>query len=387
MSEPDWAPLTGFRVAVTSARRADELSALLRRRGATVTSAAAIAMVPLPDDEELQANTRALIDAPPDIVVATTGIGLRGWIAAADGWGLAGELTAALQRARIVSRGPKATGALRAAGLPEEWSPESESSREVLRYLLDGGIAGRRIAVQLHGATDEWDPFPEFLDELRAAGADVVPIRVYRWRPAPRNGDFDQLVAAIADEKFDAVSFTSAPAVASVLMRATELGIADAVLSALRTNVHAMCVGPVTARPLVRLGVPTSAPERMRLGALARHITDELPLLQSRTVRVAGHLLEIRGTCVLVDGVVKSLSPAGMATIRALAHHPGAVVSRADLLGALPGSGTDTHAVETAVLRLRTALGDRQIVSTVVKRGYRLAIDEDDGGDTLRAAL
>ncbi|KUI24974.1 bifunctional uroporphyrinogen-III synthetase/response regulator domain protein [Mycobacterium sp. IS-1742] len=377
MSEPDWAPLTGFRVAVTSARRADELSALLRRRGATVTSAAAIEMVPLPDDDELRANTQALIDTPPDIVVATTGIGLRGWIAAADGWGVAADLTTALERARIVSRGPKATGALRAAGLPEEWSPDSESSREVLRYLLDGGIAGQRIAVQLHGATDDWDPFPEFLDELRAAGADVVPIRVYRWRPAPRNGEFDQLVAGIAEEKFDAVSFTSAPAVASVLMRATEMGVTDRVLTALRTNVHAMCVGPVTARPLVRLGVPTSAPERMRLGALARHITDELPLLQARTVRVAGHLLEIRGTCVLVDGVVKSLSPAGMATIRALAHRPGAVVSRTDLLGALPGSGTDTHAVETAVLRLRTALGDKQIVSTVVKRGYRLTVDDD----------
>ena len=93
MSEPDWAPLTGFRVAVTSARRADELSALLQRRGATVTSAAAIAMVPLPDDDELRAHTEALIDTPPDIVIATTGIGFRGWVAAADGWGLANELT------------------------------------------------------------------------------------------------------------------------------------------------------------------------------------------------------------------------------------------------------------------------------------------------------
>ena len=376
MSEPAWAPLTGFRVAVTSARRADELGALLQRRGATVTSAAAITMLPLPDDDELRAHTEALIDAPPDIVIATTGIGFRGWVAAADGWGLANDLIIALGKARIVSRGPKATGALRAAGLPEEWSPESESSRELLHYLVEGGIAGRRIAVQLHGATDDWDPFPEFLDELRAAGAAVVPIRVYRWHPAPRNGDVDQLVAGIAEEKFDAVSFTSAPAVASVLMRATEMGIDDLVLSALRSSVHAMCVGPVTARPLVRLGVPTSAPERMRLGALARHITDELPLLQARTVRVAGHVLEIRGTCVMVDGVVKALSPAGMATIRALAHHPGAVVSRGELLGALPGSGTDTHAVETAVLRLRTALGDNNIVSTVVKRGYRLAVDE-----------
>ncbi|VEG51187.1 bifunctional uroporphyrinogen-III synthetase/response regulator domain-containing protein [Mycolicibacterium aurum] len=376
MSELDLAPLTGFRVAVTSARRADELSALLRRRGATVCSAAAIDMVPLPDDDELRQRTQSLIDSPPDIVIATTGIGFRGWIAAADGWGMANDLTAALSKARIVSRGPKATGALRAGGLPEEWSPESESSREVLEYLVDGGIAGTRIAVQLHGATADWDPFPEFLDELRSAGAEVVPIRVYRWHSAPRNGDFDQLVAGIAEEKFDAVSFTSAPAVASVLLRAKEMGIEAEVLSALRTNVHAMCVGPVTARPLVRLGVPTSAPERMRLGALARHITDELPLLQSRTVRVAGHLLEIRGTCVLVDGAVKAMSPAAMATIRALALHPGAVVSRTDLLRALPGSGTDTHAVETAVLRLRTALGDKKMVATVVKRGYRLPVDD-----------
>jgi uroporphyrinogen-III synthase len=380
MAESDWAPLTGFRIAVTSARRSEELAALLRRRGATVTSAAAIAMVPLPDDDELREHTEALIATPPDIVIATTGIGLRGWIAAADGWGLAADLTDALGTARVVSRGPKATGALRAAGLPEEWSPESESSREVVRYLVEGGISGLRIAVQLHGATDDWDPFPEFLDELRAAGAEVVPIRVYRWHPAPRHGAFDQLVLDIAARKFDAVSFTSAPAVASVLMRAAELGVEEQLLSALRTDVHAMCVGPVTARPLVRLGVPTSAPERMRLGALARHITDELPVLLSRSLQVAGHVMDIRGTCVLVDGVVKDLSPAGMATIRALALRPGTVVSRHDLLRALPGSGTDTHAVETAVLRLRTALGDRRMVSTVVKRGYRLAVDDPPAG-------
>lgn len=377
---PDWAPLTGYRVAVTSARRSDELAALLRRRGATVSAAPAIEMVPLPDDDELRRNTEALITEPPDIVVATTGIGLRGWIAAADGWGIAGELTAALGQARIVSRGPKATGALRAAELPEEWSPDSESSREVLAYLCESGIAGQRIAVQLHGASDEWDPFPEFLDELRAAGAEVVPIRVYRWRPGPRGGAFDALVTAIADEQFDAVSFTSAPAVAATLLRAEELGLADALVTALRGGVHAMCVGPVTARPLARVGIPTSAPERMRLGALARHITDELPLLRSRTVVAAGHQVEIRGTCVVVDGTVKSLSPAGMATMRALADQPGSVVSRRDLLAALPGAGSDTHAVETAVLRLRTALGDRNIVATVVKRGYRLAVDHYPAG-------
>ncbi|MCV7082011.1 uroporphyrinogen-III synthase, partial [Mycolicibacterium insubricum] len=72
--------------------------------------------------------TDALIDEPPQLLIATTGIGFRGWIEAAEGWGQADALLAALAGARVISRGPKATGALRAAGLQEEWSPASESS-------------------------------------------------------------------------------------------------------------------------------------------------------------------------------------------------------------------------------------------------------------------
>lgn len=79
---------------------------------------------------------------------------------------------------------------------------------------------------------------------------------------------------------------------------------------------------------------------------------------------------------MLVDDSVKSLSGSGMAILRALAQRPGGVVSRNDLLRVLPGNSNDTHAVDTAVLRLRTALGDKNIVATVVKRGYRLAIEE-----------
>jgi uroporphyrinogen-III synthase len=66
-----------------------------------------------------------------------------------------------------------------------------------------------------------------------------------------------------------------------------------------------------------------------------------------------------------------------MATLRALAQRPGVVVARGELLRALPGNGSDPHAVDTAVLRLRNALGDKNIVATVVKRGYRLAVDEN----------
>ena len=376
MAQHETAPLTGYRIAVTSANRAEELCALLRRNGAVVCSAPAINMIALPEDDELQRNTEAVIVAPPDILVAHTGIGFRGWVAAADGWGLAPQLIDSLSSARIVARGPKATGALRAVGLREEWSPASESSREVLEYLLESGVSGLRVAVQLHGAAAGWDPFPDFLDELSAAGAAVVPIHVYRWKPTPVGGDFDQLVSLVAKRQVDAVSFTSAPAAAAMLERGRELDIEDQLLDALRTDVHAMCVGPVTAQPLTRIGVPTSSPDRMRLGALARHITEVLPPLRSSTFVAAGHTIEVRGNCVLVDGSVKALSGAGMATMRALAKNPGAVVARGELLRVLPGNSDDTHAVDTAVLRLRTALGDKNIVLTVVKRGYRLAIDE-----------
>ena len=81
---------------------------------------------------------------------------------------------------------------------------------------------------------------------------------------------------------------------------------------------------------------------------------------------------------MLVHGSVKPLSGSGLATLRALAHRLGYVVARDDLLRALPSSSNDPHAVDTAALRLRTALGDRNIVAAVVKRGYRLAIDEPE---------
>ncbi|BBX24400.1 hypothetical protein MTER_38110 [Mycolicibacter terrae] len=97
------------------------------------------------------------------------------------------------------------------------------------------------------------------------------------------------------------------------------------------------------------------------------------------TVQAAGHLITIEDGRVFVDGMIKPVSPAGLATLRALAHRPGSVVPRDTLLRALPGRDNSSHAVDTAVLRLRTALGDSQIVATVVKRGYRLAVDDQPG--------
>ncbi|MFI9755906.1 uroporphyrinogen-III synthase [Streptomyces collinus] len=366
---PDHGPLAGFTVGVTAARRADELGALLQRRGAAVLHAPALRIVPLADDSELLAATKEIIERVPDIVVATTAIGFRGWVEAADGWGLGEELLARLGGVRIMARGPKVKGAVRAAGLTEEWSPSSESMAEVLDRLLEEGVDGLRIAIQLHG-----EPLPGFVEALREGGAEVVGVPVYRWMPPEDITPVDRLLDATVGRALDAVTFTSAPAAASLLSRAEERGLLDEVLAALGHDVLPACVGPVTALPLQSRGIDTIQPERFRLGPLVQLLCQELPA-RARSFPVAGHRVEIRGHAVLVDGHLKPVPPAGMSLLRALSRRPGWVVARADLLRALPGSGRDEHAVETAMARLRTALGTPKLIQTVVKRGYRLALD------------
>lgn len=54
----DNAPLRGFTIGVTAARRADEFATLLTRRGAEVVHAPAIRIIPLSDDDELERVTR-----------------------------------------------------------------------------------------------------------------------------------------------------------------------------------------------------------------------------------------------------------------------------------------------------------------------------------------
>jgi uroporphyrinogen-III synthase len=363
------APLAGYTVGVTAARRAEEIGGLLERRGATVLHAPALRIVPLADDTDLREATRDLIGTPPDTVVATTGIGFRGWMEAAEGWGEADRLRDALGQATLLARGPKATGAIRAAGLRELWSPASESSAEVLERLLsDGSLRGRRIAVQLHG-----EPLHDFTDALRHAGATVIPVPVYRWMAPVDIGPLDRLLEAIIGGTVDVVTFTSALAATGLLRRAAECGLHDALISALRGQAAAACVGPVTAGPLLDHDIPATWPERYRVGALIRHVT-ELLATRGCMLTAAGHQLEVRGSAVVIDGCLRPVPPGPMAVLRALARRPGWVVPRADLLAELPGGGADEHAVEAAIARLRSSLGAPKIIQTVVKRGYRLAL-------------
>jgi uroporphyrinogen-III synthase len=368
--------LAGFTIGVTATRRREEFCALLERRGARVVRAPAIRLVPLAEDTELLAATRAGLSAPIDDVVVTTGVGFRGWMAAAEGWGLSADLTAHLTGARLLTRGPKARGAVRAAGLNDFWTPPTESCEEVKQHLLAQDLRGRRIAVQLHG-----EPLTDFVAALREAGAEVIEVPVYRWLPYRDASPLRRLISQAISGGVDAVAFTSAPAVLAMLNAARADGLEDALIAAFAGPVVAACVGPVTAGPLEARGVPTVLPERARLGALARTLARHLPEHSVTRLVAGGHQLEIRGHAVVVDAELKPLPPAPMAVLKRLADKPGHVVARSELRTVLPGGASRDsaeHAVEMAITRLRRALGPSGIVETVVKRGYRLACDRGE---------
>ena len=360
--------MAGCVVLITADRRSGELASALTRRGASVRHAPALSIVPHEHDEELLAHTRELLNEPPETVVITTGIGFRGWVEAADAAGLAEQLVTVLSRARIIARGPKAHGAIQAAGLQADWVAESETSAEILDLLLAEGVAQQRIAVQHHGAgADGLDT------ELAAAGALVRSLVVYRWGPPPDPVALKLSVIAAADGEIDAAVFTSAPGAAAWLAEVDAQGVGELVLSRVHSGTMVMAaVGPITAKPLQDRGIEPIVPDRGRLGALVRTLVSHYEQAQTSAVLTSAGRLQVRRTVALLDDHVLPVSPSGLEVLRVLTSAGGEVVTRAQVLAVLPGDSTDPHTAEVAVARLREAVGHKGLIQTVVKRGYRL---------------
>jgi len=360
--------LLGFRVGVTSDRRSEDLIAALERRGAEVLHAPTIRMATASDDAEVVEETRAVIAGRPDYLLATTSYGMRRWTEAADAAGLGEDLVDVLENARILVRGPKARGAVRAIGLDDEGMSERETTASLVDLVLRHDVRGATIAVQLHGYTD-----PAQLARLDAAGARVVAVAPYRWTAHEDQAKVTRLIDAICSGGLDAVTFTSAPAVEALLAAADAGGRRADVEAAFRSDVTAAAVGPVTAAPLVESGILPIVPERFRMGALIRLVCEHLESEGVLRAETEVGPVELRGRMVSVAGQRAALSPVSRSLFRALMLADGATVSREELSDIAP-EPLDAHAVDVAISRLRQSLPDARIVATVVKRGFRIAV-------------
>ncbi|HLM21235.1 MAG TPA: uroporphyrinogen-III synthase [Propionibacteriaceae bacterium] len=190
--------LRGFRIGVTSDRRAADLITALERRGAQVLHAPALMIAPNHHDDSLIIETRRLIAAQPEVVLVTTGYGMRRWFEVADAAGLGAELTAALEAARIFARGPKAHGAVRAAGLLDAQTTGLDTTASLVDAVIAAGLSGRRVVVQLHGYTDEvaWNRLTEISDC-------VMTVTPYRWMQPNPPERFTRLIKAACQRQLD----------------------------------------------------------------------------------------------------------------------------------------------------------------------------------------
>ena len=357
--------LSGFRIGVTSDRRSADLIAALERRGAQVLHAPALKIAPNDTDGSLVRQTEDVIRARPEVVLVTTGYGMRRWFEVADAAGLGAELTAVLDRAVILARGPKAVGAVRAAGLEDAQTAELDTTASLVDAVAARGLEGRRVAIQLHGFTDEVQ-----LARLRELSAHVLTVTPYRWVPPGAADRLPRLIEAAARHHLDAVVFTSAPGAVATLDAAEGTGFGPAFVAALRTDVMAAAVGPVTAEPLRAAGIEPVVPERHRLGALIREVCKQLSGHHVQRFRSGEVVLELRGRSVVVAGRSLVLGPNALAILKTLGRSE-SVVPRSELAAALPET-LDDHALEVAISRLRRTLDVPGLITTVVRRGYRL---------------
>ena len=363
--------LRGFRIGVTSDRRSADLIAALERRGAQVLHAPALTIVPNDHDDSLIDETRKLIAARPAVVLVTTGYGMRRWLEVADAAGLGGELTAALEAARIFARGPKAHGAVRAAGLLDAQTSDLDTTASLVDAVIAAELCGRRVAVQLHGYTDEIA-----LTRLAEISDSVLTVTPYRWVQPNAPDRLTRLIRAACQRQLEALTFTSAPAAAATLEAAEAMGVRQEFVQAHAEYVASAAVGPVTAEPLREAGIDPLVPDRYRLGALVRLVTEELTQRHVQRFSRDGVIIELRGHQVSVNDRRITLGPSSLALFVALASST-SVLSRQELIACLPDT-SDEHALHMAMSRLRCALEVPGLITTIMKRGYRFNAERID---------
>jgi uroporphyrinogen-III synthase len=363
--------LAGFRIGVTADRRADEQIGLLESRGANCLHGPVIKTHPQDSQEAMRSATQSLIDRPPDLIVLTTGLGVRSWLEAAASIHLGDGLRAVLSTIPLYARGPKSTGALVTEGFQVAWTAPNARYDDVIQVLTERGVAGERIGIQLDGAGAT-----ELCETIELLGAHVIRIPVYRWSLPDDFGPAERLLRAVVDRKLDAVTFTAKPAVENFFEIADSVGCGPDVVDALRTDVAPFCVGPVCAIGLTDAGVPAPhVPERHRLGSLVQLLSSYYAD-RCTEVTLGGTPLSVQGRLVTIGPHVASLTERERALLVTLLERNGAVISKRDLLRSVwQGTESDEHLVEVTVARLRKRLGPAADgIETVMRRGYRANI-------------
>ncbi|MDP8962067.1 MAG: uroporphyrinogen-III synthase [Actinomycetota bacterium] len=364
--------LEDLRVWVTAARKGAELASLLQRRGARVVWAPTLSGDRAAPDPLLRDETDAVLAAEPSWVVASTGVGVRGWLEGARREGRESGLLQLLCRARVVARGAKAHGALRQLGVRPVFVSPQETEADVAAWLRPRVRPGEALAVQVHGAggLSAYQP-------LERAGARLLPVSPYRCDLPDERAAAQQAVRGVVAGELDLVVCTSPPAARNLVAIAAEIGLEQALVDALQAEVGVTAVGPVTAEALEKAGIPVAViPRQARLGDLVRTIAAWWERRRASGPPRTRIQLTPAGRVVRIGDRTLVLGDVEFAVLAALVRRPDAVCGYELLAREAWGHRTpgDPAAIKHPVSRLRRKLGTASgAIETVPKVGYRYA--------------
>ncbi len=241
------------------------MAALIRNYGGEPIVAPSMREVPLDQNTAAVEFIRDLQAGKMDVAVFLTGVGARTLIEAASSRYSRDQIAEALGRATLVARGPKPVAALKEIGLsPEIIVPEPNTWREILAALRKmGNLTGKRIAVQEYGITRT-----ELMDGIKALGAEVISVPVYKWALPEDTAPLRAAVSEIAALRADVALFTNATQIDHVFKIARADGLEQPLRGSLPRLVIAS-IGPVCTEALQHFGIKADIePEHPKMGHL-----------------------------------------------------------------------------------------------------------------------
>jgi uroporphyrinogen-III synthase len=270
------AGLQGLKVVAFESRRSKEMAELIRRYGGDPIVAPSMREVPLSENRAGLELLPQLESGKFDVLILMTGVGTKTLNQALRTQHSQERINAALQKVRLIARGPKPIGVLKELGLQTALTvPEPNTWREVLSTLDSSiGVKDKRIAIQEYGI-----PNRELVKELEARGAEIVSIPIYRWALPEELQPLREAIQKILRGQADIALFTNATQVDHLFKVAADEQAGDTLRDAFKTMVIGS-VGPVCTQVLEQFGLkPDIEPAHPKMGSLIAEVAASAPSL------------------------------------------------------------------------------------------------------------
>jgi uroporphyrinogen-III synthase len=284
------ANFNGLRVLSLESRRAVEVGKLIRTYGGEPLTAPAMREIPMGSRGPAIEFAEALMAGAYDLVIFTTGVGVRTLVKTVSEHIDRDRFLSALRSTKIAARGPKSSSALREFDVPiAVVAPEPFTWRVLMQAIEEkfgSALTGMNIAVQEYGTSN-----PELLTALAEKSVSITRVLVYQWALPEDVQPLREAVIALAHGHVDVVLFMNAGQVAHLFLMAERMGYADSLYEGFRSTVIAS-IGPSTTEGLSMYRLtPDFEPSQSKMGFLIKEVAENAgDLLEHKRVAASLHV-------------------------------------------------------------------------------------------------